>query len=244
MFRPLHSPSGLYQGHGSCFDHSALSRSPDTLDDWLVHAPSRVEALRARDLVLTLCHYLGIVINLEKSRLSPSQTSSYLGMTIESWTLRAFLMQERVQKLLSQIEEFLSCRQQSVVCSRGSPPYEVTPVVVAESVGFPGRVGFGHRDTLDCTRSVLVVRRLESSRRGLSGAPSTKSSVLVRRFRSRSGGLSRGPVGLRSPVSRGTQDVHQLARTSCSSHVTFIFASPFRASQWACFATTPRPSLT
>ena len=88
------------------------------LDDWLVLALSRVEALRARDLVLNLCHDLGIIINYEKSYLSPSQTSSYLGMAIRSPILRAFPTQERVQKLLSQIEEFLSCRQQGVISWR------------------------------------------------------------------------------------------------------------------------------
>ena len=49
-------------------------------------ASSRVEALQARDLVLNLRHDLGIIINYEKSHLSPSQTSSYLGMIIKSPT--------------------------------------------------------------------------------------------------------------------------------------------------------------
>ena len=88
------------------------------LDDWLVLALSRVEALKARDVVLNPCQDLDIIINHSKSHLSPSQTSTYLGLTIESQTLRAFPSQERVQKLLSQIGEFLSYKQQSVICWR------------------------------------------------------------------------------------------------------------------------------
>ena len=66
--------------------------------------------------------------------------------------------------------------------SRGLSPYEVPPVVVAGSVGFPGRVGFGRLDILERARSVLVVRRPESSHWVLPGAPSPESSALVRCF--------------------------------------------------------------
>ena len=74
------------------------------LYDWLILASSRVEDLWARVVVLDLCQELGILINFAKSRLSPSQTSTYLGMVLESQTLRAFPSQERLQTLLSQIE--------------------------------------------------------------------------------------------------------------------------------------------
>ena len=46
------------------------------LDSWLVLASSRKEALWARDVVLNLCHQLGIVVNLAKSHLNPSRTLS------------------------------------------------------------------------------------------------------------------------------------------------------------------------
>ena len=78
------------------------------LNDWLVLASSGVAALRARDSVLSLCQELGIIVNFEKPRLSPSQTASYLGMKIESPILKAFPTQEWVRKLLEQVKEFLS----------------------------------------------------------------------------------------------------------------------------------------
>ena len=80
------------------------------LDDWLLLASSRAE-------VLTLCHQLGIVINLKKSFLNLTQTATYLGMVIVSPSSRAFPSPERVSTLLSQITKFLSYRQLNVVAS-------------------------------------------------------------------------------------------------------------------------------
>ena len=85
------------------------------LDDWLILASSRSEALWARDQVLSLCNHLGIVINGAKSFLQLTQTATYLGMVIVSSSLRAFPSPERVSILLTQITEFLSYRQQNVV---------------------------------------------------------------------------------------------------------------------------------
>ena len=83
------------------------------LDDWLILASSHPEAIQARDLVLYLRHWLGIVVNLD-----PCQTATYLGMMLVSPSLRAFPSSERVATLLVQIEEFLSCRRQNVVSWR------------------------------------------------------------------------------------------------------------------------------
>ena len=44
------------------------------LDDWLILASSRKEACWARVKVLSLCQDLGIVVNLDKSSLAPSQS--------------------------------------------------------------------------------------------------------------------------------------------------------------------------
>ena len=88
------------------------------LDDWLVLALSRVEALWARDKVLSLCHHLGIVVNYAKSHLVPSRSATNLGMFLVSPSLKAFPSLERVSTLQSQLDEFLSCRQQGIVASR------------------------------------------------------------------------------------------------------------------------------
>ena len=77
-----------------------------------------MEALWARDIVLNLCQQLGIMVNLAKSHLNPSRTATYLGLSIESPSSRAFPSQERVSTLQSQPAEILSCRRQGVVAWR------------------------------------------------------------------------------------------------------------------------------
>ena len=59
------------------------------LDDWLILADSEAKCQRARDLVLQLCTELGIQVNLEKSNPTPSQQIEYLGMELNSISLRA-----------------------------------------------------------------------------------------------------------------------------------------------------------
>ena len=82
------------------------------LDDWLVLASSKEEALWARDQVLALCAELGIVVNLVKSCLIPSQVLTYLGVRLDSQTFRASPTLARRESLLSIIEEFLSSKSQ------------------------------------------------------------------------------------------------------------------------------------
>ena len=88
------------------------------LDNWLILASSRSEALWARDEILSLCSHLGNV-NEAKSCLLPTQTSTYLGMVIVSPSLRAFPSPEMVSTLLIKTAEFLSFRRQNVVSWRG-----------------------------------------------------------------------------------------------------------------------------
>ena len=83
------------------------------LDDWLILAASREEAIWARDNVLELCEDLGIVVNLENSSLVPSQIVSHLGVRIDSQTFRASPTPTRIEKFFSIVEEFLSSRRQS-----------------------------------------------------------------------------------------------------------------------------------
>ena len=88
------------------------------LDDWLILASSRSEALWARDQVLSPCNHLSIVINVAKSFLQPTQTVTNLGMVIMSPSLRAFPSLERVSTLPTQITEFLSYRLQNIMSRR------------------------------------------------------------------------------------------------------------------------------
>ena len=88
------------------------------LDNLLILASSREEALLARDVLLNLCRQLGILINFVKSHFSPIQSATYLGMVIESSSLKAFPSSEGISILLSQLDEFLSYRWQNVVAWR------------------------------------------------------------------------------------------------------------------------------
>ena len=54
------------------------------LDDWLLNPGTHQEALEQTSWLKSLCRSLGLVINLEKSDLIPSQVATYLGL---SWTL-------------------------------------------------------------------------------------------------------------------------------------------------------------
>ena len=79
------------------------------LDDWLVIGKTKEELLKAKKFILNLVQELGIVLNLEKSVLEPSQVTSYLGVQINSSTLWASPTEKRVNNALSLISEFVSC---------------------------------------------------------------------------------------------------------------------------------------
>ena len=64
------------------------------------------------DVVLRLCHTLGIVVSWEKSHLVPAQRVIYLGVLLDLVTFRASLAQKRVEKLLSLGDKLLSGEEQ------------------------------------------------------------------------------------------------------------------------------------
>ena len=81
------------------------------LDDWLVIASSREEVLRAKKFVLDLALELGILINMEKSHLEPTQVIEYLGMSIDSNHFWVSPTQKRVSNASKIIEEFLCSKE-------------------------------------------------------------------------------------------------------------------------------------
>ena len=97
----------------SGFLHQLGVRMLRYLDDWLILASPQEEACWARDQVLSLCQELGIVVNLEKSTLTPSRQIVYLGIRIDSQTFRASATPSRIGKFFSIAEEFLSSKVQS-----------------------------------------------------------------------------------------------------------------------------------
>ena len=54
------------------------------LDDWLLNPGTHQEALEQKSWLKSLCQKLGLVLNLEKSDLIPSQVATYLGIELDT----------------------------------------------------------------------------------------------------------------------------------------------------------------
>ncbi len=67
------------------------------LDDWLILAQSRALLCEHRDMVLSHLSRLGLQVNREKSKFSPTQRISFLGMELDSVNLTARLSEERAE---------------------------------------------------------------------------------------------------------------------------------------------------
>ncbi|KAI2648082.1 ORF V: Enzymatic polyprotein [Labeo rohita] len=76
------------------------------LDDWLIMAHSRDQLCEHRDLVLQHLSHLGLRVNREKSKLSPVQRISFLGMELDSVNMTACLTNERTQSVLNCLKSF------------------------------------------------------------------------------------------------------------------------------------------
>ena len=86
---------------------------------------------------------------------------------------------------------------------RRSPPDEVPPVSYSRSLGLSRRVSLGCLDSLERSRSIVVVRCSEPSCRSPIRVPISGPSILVQRVRSGLGCQFCRPVRLWSMVSRG-----------------------------------------
>ncbi len=78
------------------------TRVPNYLDDWPILAQSREQLCDHRDLVLQR----GLRVNWEKSKLSPVQRISFLGVELDSVSMTARLMEERAQAVLNCLSSF------------------------------------------------------------------------------------------------------------------------------------------
>ena len=180
------------------------------LDDWLILASSQEEACWARDKVLSLCQELGIIVNLEKSTLTPSQTIVYLGIRIDSQTFRASATPSRIEKFFSIAEEFLSSKVQSAKFWRvllghlaslsRLVPNESSSIGSKSRLGFLGRGYPGSLGSSFSERPSVVVHRGSSRREDLSSPALSRPNVLVRRLQPRLGGHCRRPVHFRCLV--------------------------------------------
>ncbi len=76
------------------------------LDDWLILAQSREQLGDHRDLVHRHLSQLGLRVNWEKSKLSPVQRISFLGVELDSVSMTARLTEERAQAVLNCLSSF------------------------------------------------------------------------------------------------------------------------------------------
>ena len=64
------------------------------LDDWLLCVCSRAAAVQDCHLLVAHLHHLGFVINREKSVLRPGLTAHFLGMSLDSTSMKVSLSQD------------------------------------------------------------------------------------------------------------------------------------------------------
>ena len=76
------------------------------LYDWLICAPTRLQVLSYRAMLLTHIGVLGITVNDKRSHLTPTQRVAFIGMELESILMRECLPTRRVQVILSCLDHF------------------------------------------------------------------------------------------------------------------------------------------
>ena len=111
MLRPLHGSTGLFTGHGSCFRHSPFLGYPHEAVPRRLASPvvlSRVSPSRPQGGPRSLPR-TGDCSESSESHLIPSQVVQYLGVVVDSQSFRASPSPERIARLRSTANAFLSC---------------------------------------------------------------------------------------------------------------------------------------
>ncbi|MGL4249587.1 MAG: reverse transcriptase domain-containing protein, partial [Aeromonas sp.] len=89
------------------------------LDDWLLLAHSRELASRHRDIVLSHIQSLGLRLNVDKSVLAPSQQTTFLGVCLDSVSMKARLAPARISSIDKCLTRFVLGHRVSVgTCRR------------------------------------------------------------------------------------------------------------------------------
>ena len=76
------------------------------IDDWLLSAGSEREVHHHTNRVVSHLTSLGFTLNLEKSVFTPSQRTTFIGITLDSIALKAWMSQERIQSFLDCLSNF------------------------------------------------------------------------------------------------------------------------------------------
>ena len=176
--------------------HSLGIRILRYLDDWLILASSRVEAIRARDSLKSLpgtrhCHQFRQISPLSISDIHLPENGDreldFEGFLFSGEGTETSVADRRISVLQAAKRRLLDEPVWPSVLSlsaspRRSSPNEIPPAYSAGRLGFSRRVGLSCLDTLERPRSVLVVRHPESSRQVIPGAPPSGPAVFVRRL--------------------------------------------------------------
>ena len=199
------------------------------LDDWLVQS-SRKSLIHDLQVVLDLCHELGIVVNPEKSRLEPSQVLQYLGVEIDTRSFRASPSPDLVARLKSTAGEFLSCADPpastwlSLLGMLSSLSYLVPGgclrvrslrLCLHRSWDSRGSVGQDPLGSGLPQGSSVVASPSPSVVRGVSAASLSRSGLLVRRLRRGLGSSLRFTHRFRPLESGSKRSLYKRQRASC-----------------------------
>ena len=167
------------------------------LDDWLVQSSSREALLHDLQVVLDLCHELGIVVNPEKSHLEPSQVVQYLrcgnrytvfqGFSIAGSHRQAAINSWRVSILRRSSSQYLALAAGHALLPLPSSSGRTSSSTVAPTLSpqFLGSRGSVHQGPLVSglpQGSSVVASPSPSNVRGVSAANLSGSGLLVRRL--------------------------------------------------------------
>jgi hypothetical protein len=78
------------------------------LDDWLILGQSKEQVQAHVHRVVQLCQELGLVINMEKSELIPSQCFTYIGVHFNTVTNKCYVPEKRILETLGRVECLLN----------------------------------------------------------------------------------------------------------------------------------------
>ena len=76
------------------------------LDDWLICAPSREQVVRDTNTLLAHIQFLGFTVNWKKSNVQPRQQAVFLGIHLDSASMKASLTGRRADSLIETLRHF------------------------------------------------------------------------------------------------------------------------------------------
>ena len=91
------------------------------LFDWLLCAPSRQQVMQETEVVLAHIQSLGFRVNLKKSNLNPRQVTVFLGIRLDSLTMKASHTPQRMSKILEALHAFRRGKCLEFLCFQRLP---------------------------------------------------------------------------------------------------------------------------